>query len=81
MTIHDLREASIFMSKYFFILALTWLAMAIVFFLEKNIAVGVIWSCVSVFDFIVALISLSKEKKADNTDDVEIEEYSEKVED
>lgn len=75
------------MSKHFFILALTWLAMAIVFFLEKNIAVGAIWTCVSVFDFIVALISLSKEKKAGELDDGEdiedgeiVEEYVEEAE-
>jgi len=47
-----------------FILAITWLAVSLLWFLwVKNTAIGVIWLGIGVFELIISLIKKKKEEK------------------
>ena len=51
-------------SKCIFILAITWIVLALFLFWAENIAIGIIWLCAGVIELFIALVRRSKEKKS-----------------
>ncbi len=45
------------------ILAIIWILISSVWFLSKNVAVGIIWLCGGIVELIIGLIRRNKEKK------------------